>query len=100
MQRPACAAGDVSETMDNAGNTGTVAGGKANATPGGTPDANRSPTIGMGDFTPAAARGATGVAQEVPLGGHLPPKDKGYDGRISGKVQQLHQPVGNSHSVK
>jgi hypothetical protein len=86
--------------MDNAGNTGTAANGKANATTSGTPDANRSPTIGMGDFTPAAARRTTGVAQEVSPRGHSPPKDKGYDGPISGKVKQLHQPVGNSHSVK
>ena len=51
--------------MDNAGNTGTAAGGKANVTPSGTPDANRSPTIGMGDFTLAAARRATGVPEDI-----------------------------------
>ncbi len=86
--------------MDNTGATGAADGGKATATPRGKPNANCAPPLRMGDVTPTAARRATGIAQEISAGGYRSPKDKGDYGPVSGKIQQLHQNIGDPHSVK
>jgi hypothetical protein len=88
--------------MDNTGKGATRAAGgdKATAMPWGKPNANRAPPLRMGDVTPTAARRATGIAQEISARGYSSPKDKGDYKPVSGKIQQLHQYIGDPHSVK